>query len=228
MSESRFPPEQLIFMHQGLVRAIARGLHRSFPVYIELEDLIAYGQVGLTQAAREWDPGRGVQFSTYAYYRIRGAILDGARKMIWLNRPAPPASRFQRHAVEVLGESAEDAAACPGPDEASWLAEVGPRLALVFLLSQVGEESSAPLEPVDRQTTPLQSLLDEELKGTLHALIDALPSEERQLIRLAYFEGLSLTETAHRLGISKAWTSRLHSRCLDRLARGLRRGQVAE
>lgn len=227
MSDVRITPEQLIFMHQGLVKAIARGLQRSFPSYIELEDLIAYGQIGLAQAARDWDPSRGTQFSTYAYYRIRGAIFDGAKKMIWLHRPASAAARFHRHSNEVLAQNAEDVEAAPA-DEASWLAEVGPRLAMVFLLSQVGEEASGDLDPADTQGNPLQSLLDEELRGILHALLDSLPSDERHLVRLAYFEGLSLTETAHRLGISKAWASRLHSRCLDRLARGLRRGQVAE
>jgi RNA polymerase sigma factor for flagellar operon FliA len=227
MSDVRMPPEQLIFMHQGLVRAVARGMHRSFPTYVELEDLVAYGQIGLAQAARDWDPSRGTQFSTYAYYRIRGAILDGAKKMIWLHRPATAATRFQRHSNDLLAQNAEDAQAAPA-DEATWLAEVGPRLAMVFLLSQVSEEAPSDLEPADTHGNPLQSLLDEELRRILHTLIDSLPSEERQLIRLAYFDGLSLTETAHRLGISKAWASRLHSRCLDRLARGLRRGQVTE
>jgi RNA polymerase sigma factor for flagellar operon FliA len=227
MSNARIPPEQLIFMHQGLVRAIARGLQRSFPSYIELEDLIAYGQIGLTQAARDWDPSRGIQFSTYAYYRIRGAILDGGHKMVWLHRPASAAVRFQRHSNEVLSQGAEDAETA-AVDEATWLAEVGSHLAMVFLLSQMGEEASGAREPADAQGTPLQSLLDQELSGLLHTLIDSLPSDERQLIRLAYFDGLSLTETAHRLGISKAWASRLHSRCLERLARRLRQEQVAD
>jgi RNA polymerase sigma factor for flagellar operon FliA len=227
MSDVRIPPQQLIFMHQGLVQAIARALHRSFPRYIELEDVIAYGQIGLAQAARDWDASRGTQFSTYAYYRIRGAILEGVHKMIWLHRPPTPATKFQRHSNEVLAQCAEDAQAAPA-DEASWLSSVGPRLAMVYLLSQVQEEAAGDLEPADGHATPLQSVLDQELKSTLHALIDALPSDERHLIRMAYFEGLSLTETAYRLGISKAWASRLHSRCLDRLARGLRRGQVTE
>ena len=52
MSKERVSPEQLVFMHQGLVRALARGIHRSFPSYIELDDLIGYGQIGLAQAAR--------------------------------------------------------------------------------------------------------------------------------------------------------------------------------
>ena len=86
MSLSRPHPDDLVFSHQGLVRAIARGIHRSFPSYIDLDDLIGYGQLGLTQAARDFDPERGIQFSTFAYYRIRGAILDGANQMNWLKR----------------------------------------------------------------------------------------------------------------------------------------------
>ena len=66
MSATRLTTDQLVFTHQGLVRAIARGIHRSLPPFMELDDLISYGQLGLMQAAHDFDPDRGVQFSTFA------------------------------------------------------------------------------------------------------------------------------------------------------------------
>jgi RNA polymerase sigma factor for flagellar operon FliA len=212
------------------VRAIARGIHRSFPSYIELDDLIGYGQVGLAQAARDFDPQRGIQFSTFAYYRIRGAILDGANQMNWLKRSTRAGDAYDRMSGDVLGTDAADSAAGTGTaDDAAWLRDVGGKLGMVFLLSQAGDDPDHRVEVADQEADmPLESLLDDELKRTLRTLIDELPADARQLVRGTYFEGKTLKEAGEQLGISKAWASRLHARSLDQLARGLRRTHVAE
>jgi RNA polymerase sigma factor FliA len=230
MSAEPLPAEQLVFAHQGLVRAIARGIHRSFPSYIDLDDLIGYGQVGLAQAARDFDPVRGIQFSTFAYYRIRGAILDGANQMNWLKRTTRAGDAYDRMSGDVLGTDASDSAAGNGIyTSANWLGDMGGKLAIVFLLGQAGEDSEQRLEFEDQQAEmPLESLLDDELKSTLRTLIDELPDDARHLLRATYFEGQTLKAAGEQLGISKAWASRLHARSLDQLARGLRRAQVAE
>src|SRR5439155_3024822 len=230
MSAPRMRPEELIFAHQGLVRAIARGIHRSFPRYIDLDDLIGYGQLGLAQAAQEFDPERGIQFSTFAYYRIRGAILDGANQLNWLKRTTRAGDAYDRMSGDVLATDVADSAGGAGhTDEAKWLSDVGGKLGMVFLLSQAGEDADQRMEVADDEAiVPLESLLDDELKQTLRTLIDELPADARQLVRATYFEGKTLKDAGEQLGISKAWASRLHARSLDQLARGLRRAHVAE
>src|SRR5262249_32332878 len=54
---------------------------RRLPPSVEMDDLVAYGAIGLCESARRFDRGAGARFSTYAHLRIRGAILDGARLM---------------------------------------------------------------------------------------------------------------------------------------------------
>jgi RNA polymerase sigma factor FliA len=230
MSSEQRHPDELVFGHQGLVKAIARGIHRSFPSFIELDDLIGYGQLGLTQAARDFDPQRGIQFSTFAYYRIRGAILDGANQMNWLKRTTVAGSGYERMGGDVLANDAADSAAAAGrPDDARWLSGVGGKLAMVFFLSQAGEDGQASAEVADDQAQmPLESLLDDELKQSLRIAIDDLPPDARQLIRGTYFEGKTLKDAGEALGISKAWASRLHARALEQLARGLKRAHVVE
>ncbi|HEY2410750.1 MAG TPA: sigma-70 family RNA polymerase sigma factor [Pirellulaceae bacterium] len=230
MSGGQRHPDELVFGHQGLVKAIARGIHRSFPSFIELDDLIGYGQLGLTQAARDFDPDRGVQFSTFAYYRIRGAILDGANQMNWLKRTTVAGSGYERMSGDVLATDAADSAAAAGrPDDAHWLSGVGGKLAMVFFLSQAGEDGEASAEVADAQAEmPLESLLDDELKQSLRTAIDELPADARQLIHGTYFEGKTLKDAGESLGISKAWASRLHARALEQLARGLKRAHVVE
>jgi RNA polymerase sigma factor FliA len=230
MSADSLRPEQLVFAHQGLVRAIARGIQRSFPSYIELDDLIGYGQLGLAQAARDFDAKRGIQFSTFAYYRIRGAILDGANQMNWLKRSTRAGDAYQRMSGDVLANDAADTAAHGGGgSDANWLGDVGGKLAVVFLLSNSGEDDERRMEPEDQQAeAPLESLLDDELRASLRGALADLPDDARQLLQSAYFEGKTLKEAGEQLGISKAWASRLHARALDQLGRALRRAHVAE
>ena len=69
---------------------------------------------------------------------------------------------------------------------------------------------------------------EREICSKLHELIDSLPQEAGQLIRAAYFEGLTLQEAGQRLGIGKSWASRLHAKTLQRLGRSLRLMGVAD
>lgn len=232
MTSPRLTTDQLVFTHQGLVRAIARGIHRSLPPFMELDDLISYGQLGLMQAANDFDADRGVQFSTFAYHRIRGAILDGTTQMSWFRRVTPCRQRYERLANDTLATDAADTAgenSAAATDQASWLQDASAQLSVVFLLSHAGEEGRDNPHLEDSGIIqPIQNMLDDELKRKLHELLAELPEESRTLLQGAYFEGLTLKEAGEKLGISKAWASRLHARALGQLARGLRRLQVSD
>jgi RNA polymerase sigma factor for flagellar operon FliA len=127
----------------------------------------------------------------------------------------------------VLAGEASDSAAGSGSGSA-WFGDVGGKLAMVFLLSQAGDEAEPMQVPDDNAEMPLESLLDDELRRTLHEVLAGLPDDARHLVKATYFEGKTLKEAGEELGISKAWASRLHARALEQLARGLRRAHVAE
>jgi RNA polymerase sigma factor for flagellar operon FliA len=218
----------LIQEAQGLVRSIALRVHRSLPVPMDLEDLVAYGQLGLAEAAQKFDPQSGVRFTTFAYHRVRGAIYDGVSKMNWTSRARIRRARFRQMADEVLhddasqGETAfSDATA---RDDADWLGRVAERLAIVYLAGSDDESQSRLLaEAADRQDPPSKVAANREMQTTLRRLVGELPVDARRLITLIYFDGFSLTEAAERSGISKSWASRLHAKSLDQLAQSLRR-----
>src|SRR5256885_17062497 len=73
--------DTLIAQHLSLVQSIAGKLKRSLGRAIDFEDLVGYGSKGLVEAAERFDPRQGAPFTTFAYYRIRGAMLDGLRTM---------------------------------------------------------------------------------------------------------------------------------------------------
>lgn len=68
------------------VTYIARRIHDRLPPQVPLADLVQAGVVGLLDALKRFDPGRHVQFASYAAFRIRGAILDSLREMDWSPR----------------------------------------------------------------------------------------------------------------------------------------------
>ena len=224
---------ELIQESQGLVRSLAIKIHRKLPTQVDIDDLIAYGQIGLAEAARSFDPSEGAQFSTFAYYRIRGAMYDGLSKMTWMNRSQYNRVRCEQLAGEALRSNAEQSA--NGPEETSlsddvrWFKGLSSALAVVHLATSECDESgeSGALEDHD-MPTPAVLATKRERATLLRELVDALPAEAAKLIRAAYFDGMTLQEAGQQLGVSKSWASRLHSRALEQLARSLKSLGVAD
>ncbi len=219
-------PHKLIEGCQGLVRSLAWKVQRKLPPSVDLEDLIAFGQVGLVEAARDFDPRRGCKFITYAYYRIRGAIFDGLAKMSWFHPRDYHASRYERMADEVLrlaGNDGDDSPAATLEEDVKWLKAVTSSLLVVSLAGdRDAEDGERSLEPADESSpSPPAQVMEEEVREKLHQLIDALPADAGRLVRGVYYEGLTLKEAGACLGISKAWASRLHTKTLRRLAHSL-------
>ena len=227
MSTAHKSPQELMESGQGLVQSLAAKVHRGLPRRVDRDDLIAYGQIGLAEAARDFDPQRGVHFSTYAYYRIRGAIYNGLSKMNWMGRARANRYRYEQMASETIAadnESSRTPSGQPSQDDATWLRGITEQLAVVYLTSH-GNEGHAPDDQslADPATPPPSAVAaGREVAQKLHELIDSLPPEAAQLIRDTYFEGTTLQEAAKRLDISKSWASRLHAKTLRQLAKSLR------
>lgn len=227
---------ELINSHQGLVRSIALKVVDTLPNQFDLDDLIGYGQVGLAEAAHEYDPARGTRFATYAYYRIRGAIYDGFSDMSWQSRAEYRKQRLQQLANEAVSGQVDEGAGIEVEEKASttmsaasFLSKTVGRLVVVHLAQEAGEGGvSADTMEDDTEQSPSDELVAEEVRSLLHNAIIELPKEEGELIQRVYFEGLSLTEGARLVGKSKSWASRLHDKALDRLCHLLKQVGVEE
>src|SRR4030095_1736676 len=97
--------------HLSLVQAIAGKLKRTLGRSIEFDDLVGYGHKGLIEAADRFDSKQGVTFTTFAYYRIRGAMLDGLRTMGWYSRSDYARYRAEERANEFLQNLSDRAGA---------------------------------------------------------------------------------------------------------------------
>lgn len=221
--------QDLIERHQGLVRSLALSVHRRMYAqpHVTLDDLVGYGQVGLAEAARDFDPTRGNQFSTFAYYRVRGAIYDGLSKMTWMGRAQCDRTHYEQMSTSILEtESEQTSTANPGTAaEMRTVRNVSRALAVVYLTTHGTDAGGEPSEMAmadseDPEVTEIAIM--HEVEETLHRCIDALPPKAGALIRATYFEGRTLQDAGHSLGLSKSWASRLHARTLQELARSLR------
>ena len=68
---------RLIESYQPLVFKVTMQLRLREEIVM---DMIQEGTVGLIEAVERFDPSRGVRFSTYATYRIRGRILNALHR----------------------------------------------------------------------------------------------------------------------------------------------------
>jgi RNA polymerase sigma factor FliA len=230
MSAAQSIPAELIDEGQRLVHSLAKKIHRGLPARFELDDLVGYGQIGLAEAARDFEAAQGNKFTTFAFYRVRGAIYDGLSKMSWTSRARYNRLRYEQMANLALSEEREGDEASPSAsllEDARWLRSATEKLTVIFLafLQDDGkeEEGAGESQIPDPESPPAVTAAAREINEKLHALIAALPDEERLLIRATYFEGDTMQEAANRLGISKSWASRLHAKTLETLARSLRR-----
>ncbi len=213
-----------------LVKHVAARLAMGLPSHIEMDDLHSYGIFGLLDALQKFDPGRGVKFETYAFTRIRGAILDGLRAMDWV----PTSMRQRARQVEDafsrvearLGHSAEDVEVAEelgmGLGDFHRLMRDMERASVLSLDELWGEDSGEEytlrdLVRDDRAPDPTESAEWRDREEILAAAIDALPERERTVLTLFYYDGLVPKEIAAVLGVSVSRVSQLHTRAVMRL-----------
>src|SRR2546427_9689714 len=78
--------DEVLRRHLPLVRRVVQRLAARKPPHIEVDDLVSWGIVGLLDAISKYDPNKEASFSTYAQFRIRGAVLDHLRSLDWVPR----------------------------------------------------------------------------------------------------------------------------------------------
>ena len=218
-------PEVLERFHSqlSLVETIAAHIRRSVGGSIEFDDLVGAGREGLLDAARRFDPSRGVPFGAYANLRVRGAILDGVRQLSLLPRRAYERIAALEAAVHISEGEAEHAFAnAPAADPNVARRALEEHLSSIALAAAIGIATETRGEPVDGDDSPETALARAQLAHVVRGAVAELDEIEGQLVRRHYLEGERLEDIARDLQMSKSWASRLHTRAVSRLAKRLR------
>ena len=94
--------DELVLAHLGLVKRVAIHLKARVPAFMELDELIQVGMMGLLEASRVFDPSKGVDFENFAHSRVRGAMLDEVRRLSFLPRSAVAFNKSHNETVHAL------------------------------------------------------------------------------------------------------------------------------
>lgn len=216
--------DDLVREHAPLVKRIAHHLMGRLPDSVQVDDLIQAGMIGLLEAARKYDGGKGASFETYAGIRIRGAMLDEIRKGDWAPRSVHRNSRRISDAIRQVesekGRDAEDSevAAALGisQDEYHQILKdsAGCRL---FSYEEIVENDSGQELMDDTTPGPGAGMERDAFRKHLAEAIGALPEREQLVLALYYDEELNLKEIGAVLGVSESRVSQLHSQATLRL-----------
>jgi RNA polymerase sigma factor for flagellar operon FliA len=233
---SREAEEELVARFLPLVNKVANRLAIGLPNNVDKDDLISYGRFGLLDALAKFDHTRGLQFETYAMWRIRGAMIDGLRENDWIPRTVRDKAKKIEEAYTYLEQKL---LRTPTEQEiCEYLGMTEKELQQVFydtsLAAMVSIDEAVGDE--DEQKTARHSYIVDELtprpervaetsslKEVLVSTIDKLPEKERLVVSLFYFEELTLSEIAEVMNLSPSRISQLHSKAIFRLRSSLQR-----
>jgi RNA polymerase sigma factor for flagellar operon FliA len=207
--------------HLPIVRFIARRIHDRLPQHVPIEDLYSAGVLGLLDAFGRFDPSKEFKFSTYAQFRIRGAILDSLRTLDWSPRELRRKGRAIEQAIQALIGQLDRS---PTDIEIAQKLNI-PLAAYQQLLGelkglQIGSlhdersedshEEELDLIPGRPEDDPLSRYMDGEMRERLTKAIEDLPERERLVLTLYYYEETTTREIALILDIveSRVWQIR--------------------
>ena len=207
---------RLVEENQGLIWSVVKRYARKGQ---DSEDLYQLGCLGFLKAVHGFDLAFGTQFSTYAVPKIAGEI----RRFLRDDGPVK-VSRGQKEQALAIHRARNQLTAQLGREPTlSELAQVtgltpediaSADLATAAVASLPAESSETGLALEGRVASPEEDLVE---RVALRTAIDRLPQQQRMLILLRYYKGLTQDKTAKILGVSQVQVSRLERRGLGHL-----------
>jgi RNA polymerase sigma factor for flagellar operon FliA len=219
---------QLVTEHLPLVGYIVSELIGRVPSHVSKDELSSAGLAALAQAARGFDPERGVPFGRFASTRIRGAILDELRGMDWASRSVRARARrteaVREQLVGALGRT-------PTPQELATALGVAVseldsiaddvQRAVVLSIQGFADPSSVEDAVVAQDPGPEDNLLMREQLHYLHAAVETLPDRLRTVVEGYFLQERPMAEIAAELGVSESRVSQMRAEALVLLKDGM-------
>jgi RNA polymerase sigma-B factor len=214
--------DELITAHMGLAEYLARRFtNRGEP----LDDLLQVASLGLLKAVDRFDPGRGLEFSTYATPTIVGELKRHFRDKGWAVRVPRRVQELHLRLGTVVSTISQELGRSPTIPEIAQAAKVSEEEVVEAIEAGHAYRFTSLDAPTGEDETVLsnqlgvedQNLVDSEHRVALSPLIARFPPRERMILHLRFFEGMTQSEIASRLGISQMHVSRLLARSLAQL-----------
>ncbi len=219
----------LVLRYEGLIRSAALQIRGVYSSFAQIDDIINEGIITLLGAVDKFDPDKGVKFETYVSKRIRGMVIDLARKQDWMPRNVRQRAKEIDSAVSELSASLgrwpkeSEIADHLGITQERYQKDAA-NIALSNVLSldvlmDTRESDGYQMEVPsgDAQGQPDAVLQDRELQETLAAGIASLRPNEQIVLSLYSENDLHLKQIAQLMELSEPRISEIHTRAIGKL-----------
>ncbi|OBR94958.1 RNA polymerase sigma-D factor [Clostridium ragsdalei P11] len=225
--------EELVKKYLPLVKYIASRVIIGKTKYIEYEDLVSYGMLGLIDAINKFDKDRGMKFSTYASIRIKGSMIDELRRNSPISKGAMDKLNKYNAAMDSLRiklgrEPRSEEIANELGMPLKKMMEIENYINYISIVSLedliFSEDDDIPLMGTVEDTkspSPEKSLEKKEMLEYLAKALDLLNEKDNLVITLYYYERLTLKEIGHILNVSESRVCQLHSRAILHLRKNM-------
>ncbi|MEW8955135.1 FliA/WhiG family RNA polymerase sigma factor [Clostridium sp.] len=227
--------EQVIKKYIPLVKYIASRVIVGKTKYIEFEDLVGYGMLGLMDALNKYDKEKGMKFSTYASIRIRGSMIDEIRKISPISKGAMDKLNRYNEAVERLQNSLmreptmEEIAKALGVSIKD-VSDIGQYINYISISSLEDlifseEDDVSLISTIEDKNSPSpeKSYEEKEQLEILAEGIDLLNEKDKLVLSLYYYEELTLKDIGKILEVSESRVCQIHSRAIINLRKAIKK-----
>ncbi|MBN2511359.1 MAG: FliA/WhiG family RNA polymerase sigma factor [Sedimentisphaerales bacterium] len=218
--------DELIVKYLPLVHKIVNKIVTYLQPPLSKDDLVSAGTVGLVKAARDFDPSKDAEFKTYAYIRIRGAVIDELRN--WSFAPANIKKQFDQ-AQEISSQMLEEQGTVP--DDSDLAGRLGMTTEKMYRMFETARARHfLSIHGADEESPMLGNLLTcggagvsdaiemEELIEKMTRAIGELPEKQRRIVVMYYQKELTMKQIAEVLEITESRVSQLHAAALFKLS----------
>ena len=218
----------LVMRYMGLVKTIALQVRGVYSSFAQVDDIVNEGLLTLAGAVDKFDPDKGIKFETYVSKRIRGAVIDLARRQDWVPRSVRRKARdIDQASSELFAElgrypTDREMADRLGVTQDQYQEDLANSsmcnvLSLDALFEDREQNGGAEVPDNGADSRPEDSMLRQELLEILTKAIESLRENEQTVISLYYHKNLSMKEIAQVMEVSEPRISQLHSRAIQKL-----------
>ena len=223
--------QELVVRYVYIVKTIAMQMRGIYISFAEMDDIVNEGIIALMGAIEKFDPERNVKFVSYASLRVRGAIIDFARKQDWAPRSVRKMAKEIDSATGELyielgrSPTEHEVAEKMGVDIDKYRKALGDTSLynLLSLDALLDESQGGAGEMIDESYAdePSRKLANAELYSVLKEAIQALKPKEQMVLSLYYRKELNMKEIAKVLEVSEPRISQIQSNAIRHLRRAL-------
>lgn len=221
--------QEIALRYVPTVRKIAIKMKDIYSGFAQTEDIVNEGVIALMKAIDKFDLDKNVKFDTYINKRIKGLIIDMARKQDWVPRSIRKSAKEISEAINLLYSangkmpSDNDIANHLGITLEQYREKVSRSnffgiLSLELITEDTGENrKTSRIPPADMEYSPENILLNDEMGKVLKHCLEVLRERERQVIIMYYHQNKNMREIAEALNVSEPRISQIHANAIKKL-----------